>query len=345
LSGRVFHAPVISCHAGFRLKKVVERSPRGSRDRYPYVEVVREYADLLRDEAIELVVVNTPEHTHYELTRQALLAGKHVVVEKAFTPTAAEAQDLIDLAKKEGLVLSVYQNSRWNGDFLTIQKVVENKLLGQLVEYEAHFDRFRNFIQADSWKEDPKPGIGVLYNLGSHIIDQALVLFGWPQSLWAHLRTVRPGGQVVDNFELVLFYENLKVTLKSSYLVREPGPRYTLHGTKGSFVKFGFDPQEEALNAGRLPSEPGWGQEPPERWGKLNTELNGLYFEGKIETIPGSYVGYYDSIYGAIREQKELAVKPEQALRTIAIIEAATQSHQEKRVVALEPLASDPWKK
>lgn len=343
LSGRVFHAPVISCHAGFELTKIVERRPRGARERYPHVEVVPDFQDLLRDEALELVVVNTPEHTHYELAKQALEAGKHVVVEKAFTPTATEAQQLINLARGKGRVLSVYQNSRWNGDFLTIQKILENKLLGELVEYEAHFDRFRNFIQPDSWKEDPKPGIGVLYNLGSHLIDQALVLFGWPDAVWAHLRTVRPGGQVVDNFEMILFYERLKVTLKSSYLVRESGPRYTLHGTQGSFVKFGFDPQEEALGAGRLPTETGWGQESPERWGKLNTELNGLHFEGKVETIPGSYVRYYDNIHGAIREQKPLAVTAEQARQTIALIEAAMQSDHEQQILELDPLPRDLW--
>jgi scyllo-inositol 2-dehydrogenase (NADP+) len=327
------------------MTKIVERRPRGAKDRYPEVEVVPDFQALLRDEELELVVVNTPEHTHVELARQALQAGKHVVVEKAFTPTVTEAQELIDLARQQGKILSVYQNSRWNGDFLTIQKILANQLLGQLVEYEAHFDRFRNFIQENSWKEDPKPGIGVLYNLGSHLIDQALVLFGWPQALWAQLRTIRPGGKVVDSFELLLLYQGLKVTLKSSYLVREPGPRYTLHGTQGSFVKFGFDPQEEALNAGRLPSEPGWGQEPPERWGKLNTALNGLHLEAKIETIPGSYLGYYANIHDAIREGKPLAVTAEQARQTIAIIEAAMQSDREGRVVELEPLEEELWGK
>lgn len=330
MSGRVFHAPLVTSHPGFKLKKVLERSGRQhSRERYPYIEVVKNFSDILDDQDIELLVVNTPEHTHFEMARQALLAGKHVIVEKAFTPTTREAHTLIELAREQDKSLSVFQNSRWHGDFLTIKKIIEDNLLGQLVEYEAHYDRYRNSIQPNTWKEEDKPGTGVLYNLGSHMIDQVLVLFGWPHSVMADIRIQRPGGKVDDNFEVVLHYENLKVTLKSSYLVREPGPRYTLHGTEGSYVKYGADPQEAALKAGRLPLEEGWGAEPEEQWGKLNTQLGGLHFEGRVETLPGSYLEFYDNIYAAIREKDELQVKPEQAMQTIAIIEAALQSSRE----------------
>jgi predicted dehydrogenase len=272
MSGRVFHAPLITSHAGFKLKKVLERSgTQHSRERYPFVEAVKDFNNILDDGSIELIVVNTPEHTHYELGREALLAGKHVVIEKAFTTTSAEAQALIDLAKDKGKVLSVFQNSRWHGDFLTVRKIIDNNLVGQLVEFEAHYDRYRNFIQPNTWKEEPKPGAGVLYNLGSHMIDQALVLFGWPQSLLADVRIQRPGGKVDDNFEVVLHYEDIKVTLKSSYLVREPGPRYTIHGTEGSFVKYGTDPQEALLKSGRSPLEESYGSEPEELPTPANT--------------------------------------------------------------------------
>jgi predicted dehydrogenase len=336
MSGKVFHAPLLTAHPSFRLHTVVQRSGQDAQEKYPEVKVARAFEEMLADKAIELVVVNTPEHMHFEMAQQTLQAGKHVVVEKAFTTTVQEAQTLIALAQKQGLLLSVFQNSRWHGDFLTLKKIIENKLLGKLVEYEAHYDRFRNFVQPDSWKEEPYPGTGVLYNLGSHMIDQVLVLFGWPEAVMADLRIQRPGGKVHDNFEVVLHYHQLKVTLKSSYLVREPGPRYVLQGINGSFMKYGGDAQEALLKAGRSPLEENWGAEPPELWGKLNTQLDDLHFEGKVETIPGSYLGFYENIYAVIREKAALEVKPEQAMQTIAIIEAAQQSHDKKCVISLE---------
>lgn len=339
LSGRVFHAPLISAHPGFHLKKILDRNGKGlAKEKYPQVEVANDYDNLLNDDTIDLIVVNTPEHTHYELGTQALSAGKHVIIEKAFTATSQEAQSLIDLAASKGKMLSVFQNSRWHGDFITIQKILNNKLLGRLVEFEAHYDRYRNVIQKDSWKEEPKPGIGSLYNLGSHLIDQALVLFGLPHSLWADLSIQRPEGKVYDCFEVTLYYEDLKVVLKSSYLVREPGPRYVLHGTAGSFVKHGSDGQEFLLKAGKSPLDGDYGYDPRQQWGKLNTQLGDLHFEGNIETSRGSYMGFYDNIYAVLRANKSLTVKPEQALNTIKIIEAAIKSNSEKRLIYLEGL-------
>lgn len=338
MSGRVFHAPLITSHDGFKLRKVLERSgTRYSAEKYSFVEVVKEFNHILDDKSIELVVINTPEHTHYDLARQALLTEKHVIIEKAFTTTSAEAQALIELAGQKGRMLSVFQNSRWHSDFLTIRKIIEHNFLGRLIEFEAHYDRYRNFIQPGTWKEEAKPGTGVLYNLGSHMIDQVLVLFGWPQSLFADVRIQRPGGKVDDNFELIFYYaDGFKVTLKSSYLVREAGPRYIIHGTAGSFVKYGADPQEALLKAGKSPLEENWGLEPEEQWGKLNTQFGGLHFEGKIESSRGSYLGFYENIYNVIRNNDELTVKPEQALNTIAIIEAAMKSSKEKQIVLLD---------
>lgn len=337
MSGAVFHAPLITSHPGLNLKKVLERSgSQRSKERYPNLNVVKNFSDILNDEEIELVIINTPEYTHFELSKEALSAGKHVVVEKAFTTTSSEAEKLIDLAKDKGRVLSVFQNSRFHGDFLTIQEIINNNLLGKLVEMEIHYDRFRNFIRQSTWKEDPKTGAGNLYNLGSHIIDQVLVLFGMPDSLYGDIRIQRPGGQVDDNFEVIMNYNNLKVTLKSSYLVKEPGPRYILHGTEGSFVKYGTDPQEAFLQAGKSPLLPDYGVEPEEHWGKLNSQVGRLHFQGKIETIRGSYLNYYDNIYNAIRKNEDLLVKPEQAKQTITIIEAAIKSNEEGRVVSLD---------
>jgi scyllo-inositol 2-dehydrogenase (NADP+) len=333
MSGSVFHAPLLAAHPGFTLKKMLERSAEKSKARYPQVEVVRDYGDLLQDEEIRLVVVNTPNALHYEMARQALEAGKHVVLEKPFTVTAAEGEELTQLAKEQNLILSAFQNRRWDGDFRTVQQVVESGWLGELVEFEGHYDRFRNYIEANTWKEETGPGSGILYNLGSHMIDQALVLFGLPQAVTADIRTQRPGGQVEDAYDLLLEYGKLKVVLKSSYLVREPGPRYTLHGTEGSFIKHGLDPQEDALKAGGTFTDPGWGREPEKDWGLLNTQLDGLHLRGTVETLPGTYQAFYQNIYDAIQGRAGLAVTAEQATNVIRIIEAAMQSNEEKRRV------------
>jgi predicted dehydrogenase len=338
LSGRVFHAPLLHAHSGFRLHSILQRNKKSALEKYPYVTIAGSFETLLADDAIELLVINTPEYLHYEMAKQALEAGKHVVVEKAFTPTVKEAKALISLAEARGKMLSVFQNSRWHGDFLTIQKILNSGMLGQLVDFEAHYDRFRNTVDEGNWKEEAHPGTGVLYNLGSHMIDQALVLFGWPKAVQADIRIQRPGGKVEDNFTLELHYARLKVTLRSSYLVREQGPRYVLHGTQGSFVKYGGDPQEGMLKSGMSPLEAGFGQESPDKWGRLNTALHGLHMEGQVETLPGAYLGYYDSIFSAIREGSAPAVKAAEALRVIAIIEAAMLSNAENRKVFPEPV-------
>ena len=335
MSGLVFHAPLLSAHSGFRLTTVLERSANKSQQRYPEVKVVRSFDELVQDQALELIVVNTPNQLHLDMARQALEAGKHVILEKPFTVNSHDAQTLINLAKANNRMLSVFQNRRWDGDFLTVQQVLKQNLLGKLVEYEAHFDRFRNYIEANTWKEEAVPGSGILYNLGSHMIDQALVLFGKPTAVTAELGIQRPHGKVDDYYHITLHYPTLRATLKSSYLVREAGPRYILHGTEGSFLKYGLDPQEDALKAGRVPTEANWGIEEKNYWGTLNTQINNLHFQGAIQTLPGSYQNFYESIYAAIREGKAPAVKPEEAMLGIQIIEAALQSNQEKRTVNL----------
>jgi scyllo-inositol 2-dehydrogenase (NADP+) len=335
MAGQVFHAPVIAAVPGLRLAKVVERRGETSRQRYPWIEVVREAAALFEDEAIELIVVATPNASHYDLTRQALLAGKHVVVDKPFTLTSEQARQLIELARQQNRVLSVFQNRRWDGDFQTVRQIVRQGCLGRLVEYESHFDRFRNYFSPErAWREEGGPGSGVLFDLGSHLIDQAQVLFGLPQMLTADIRSQREAGKADDQFELILHYDQLKVTLKAGLLVREPGPRFALHGTEGSFVKYGVDPQEEALKRGLSPGEPDWGLEPKEQWGTLNTQIGGLHFHGKVETARGCYQAYYENVHQAITGQAELIVKPEEARNTIRMIELALQSNAEKRTVA-----------
>lgn len=333
MSGEIFHGPLLAAHAGFTLASIVQRHGEKSREHYPQSKLVRHTDDVMADDSIELIIVNTPNETHEALVTQALEAGKHVVVEKPFTVTTAEANTLIALAKKKNRILTVFQNRRWDGDFRTVQNVIANRLVGTLVEFEAHYDRFRNYIEANTWKEENRPGTGILYNLGSHMLDQVLVLFGMPLAVDARMGAQRPHGQVDDFYDIRLQYKGFQCIVKSSYLVREAGPRYVLHGTEGSFVKYGLDPQEQALKERKAPGSAGWGQEPVAYWGKLNTTLAGLHYEGTIETLPGDYLQFYNTVYGAIREGKPLAVKPEEALQVIQLIEACMASSRDRTTI------------
>lgn len=339
MAGRVFHAPVISSIPGFRLRKIRANRPASielAQATYPSAEIVGDDKAILDDENIDLVVVATTNATHYTLAKAALRAGKHVVVEKPFTVTSDEATELIALAKHQHRILTVYHNRRWDSDFKTIRKLLENKLLGNLVEYEVHFDRFRNVPAPNTWKEESTPGTSLLYDLGSHLIDQALYLFGLPQEVTADLRIQRPGGKIIDNFEVILHYpDGLKVTLKAGMLVKQPGPHFILSGDQGSFVKYGMDVQEAALKAGLSPAaNADWGIEPEALWGRLDTDYNGLRLVGKVQSEPGNYRGFYENVYKAIRGEEELVVKPEQARNTIRVIELAMQSSEEKRTLS-----------
>ncbi len=333
MSGQVFHGPLLKAHPDFEITKILERSKNLSRKDYPDTQLVRDFNDLIQDKEVELIIINTPENSHYELACKALKAGKHVVTEKPFTQTVAQGEELIELAEKNNCMLSVFQNRRWDSDFLTVSEVIKKQFLGRLVEFESHFDRYRNFIKPDTWKEDPETGTGTLYNLGSHLIDQALQLFGIPQSVWADIRALRTGAKVDDSFDIFLQYPDVKVTLKASYLVRQPGPRYILHGTHGSFLKYGTDVQEEDLKQGMNQLHPNWGAEPKSLWGMLDTEIDGMHFMGKIESFSGAYQKYYDNIFEVIRNNKELIVKPCQALDVIKIIEAAKESNEMHKAV------------
>ncbi len=335
MSGKVFHVPLLHAHPGFEIKRILQRNSDSSKEKYPYVELARHYRELLDDPDIELVIVNTPDHTHFEFARESLEAGKNVIVEKPFTLTVDEGGKLINLARKKKRMLSIFQNRRWDGDFLTVKKIIKERMLGRLVEFESHFDRYRNCIK-DNWKEDPAFGSGTLYNLGSHTIDQALVLFGMPEYVNADIRILREGARVDDSFDIRLGYPGVKVTVKGGYLVREQGPRYILHGTGGSFLKSGIDPQEERLTLGHLPDETDWGMDTEENWGILNTTVNGLHFRGKVETLPGTYPEYYTNIYNALVKGQELIVKPEESLNVIKIIQAAFESSKSKNTIDLK---------
>lgn len=334
LGGRVFHAPIIDSVEGYQLDKVYETKEENIKHllgRYPQVQVVSTVDSIIHDPEVQMVVVATPNVFHYDLAKRAMENGKDIVVEKPFTVTTQEADQLIALSKSNRRLLAVHHNRRWDSDFRTVEKIVKSHFLGEIVDYQANFDRYRVEFKGN-WREEEQPGSGILYDLGSHLIDQALILFGLPQEVFGQLEIQKEGGKTVDFFRVILKYPHLSATLKAGMLVREAGPRFALHGTKGSFVKYGLDVQEEALKIGLLPkSTDGWGQEPEGLWGKINTELNGSHIIGKVESEPGDYREFYRNVYQAILGEKSLIVQPEQARNTIRIIELAEESHTQKR--------------
>lgn len=334
LGGRVFHAPFVDVVPGFNLAMIRETSAPNmelAAKRYPHAQIVSGSQDIFQNQDIDLVVIATPNKLHFTLAKEAMLAGKHVVVEKPFTVTSEEADELIALSEKKKLLLTVNQNRRWDSDFMTVKRVLKSQKLGRLVEYEAHYDRFRNTLRPSTWKEEGTLGTGVLFDLGSHLIDQAQVLFGLPREITAFLGKQRDNTLIIDHFQLILHYTALKVTLKSGFLVNAHLPKYILLGTEGSFVKYGMDVQESALNQGTVPSEDeSWRKEPKEIWGTLNTLPGG---DSKIESVPGNYRAFYENLLLALTVSEPMAVLPEQARNTIRIIELAMQSSEEKRTL------------
>jgi predicted dehydrogenase len=329
MSGEVFHGPLLDAHPGFEIGPVWQRNPaQPPKHSHP---VVYSMEEILNDRSVELVIVNTPNETHFPYAMAALKAGKHVLVEKPFTVKTSEADALIAEAGRQNKILTVFQNRRWDGDFLTVQKVIQQNLVGKIVEVETHYDRFRNYIEPGTWKEMAASGTGILYNLGSHLLDQVILLFGMPLYTDARIGIQRPDGKVDDFYDLRLEYQGFHVIVKSSYLVKEQGPRYILHGTEGSFIKYGLDVQEQALKEKKNPGTPGWGSEGEEGWGKLNTTT----YNGPVETVPGNYLVFYDGLYEAIRNGKPLPVKPHESREVIRLIEACYQSSQTKCAVKL----------
>ena len=321
MSGEFFMAPFIAANPGFNLTTILERHSERSKQFYPSVKIVKSFSEILNDSEINLVIIATPNSTHYDFGRQALLAGKNVIIEKPFTLTSNEAQELISIAQEKKLILSPFQNRRWDGDFLTVKKIIDSNVLGELVEFRSHFDRFRNYIKPNSWKEEPDPGSGLLYDIGPHLIDQVLQLFGNPNSVYADLRTTRKDSKIIDNFELILYYDRLKVILNSGYLYHQSLVRFALFGTEGSYIKNGLDPQEDTLKLSGYTPGPNWGKEPKKMWGTLSTYNSGKTNLQKYKTLPGSYQNYFQNIQEAILHQNQLIVTPTQAQQTTKIIE------------------------
>jgi scyllo-inositol 2-dehydrogenase (NADP+) len=321
LSGRYLQAPFFDTNPNFNLKTIVSNN-QNPQEFYPSVKVARSLEEVLLDETIDLVSICSPNATHYEYAKRALLSGKHVLVEKPFTATSQEAEELILLSQKQQKTLSVFQNRRFDSDFMTVKKLIESGSLGEILNFEIHFNRFKPLLNPKKWKEVVSPASGIIYDLGSHIIDQVIVLFGTPQNVWGQTFTQRENSEIEDAFDIKLDYGKLKVTLKSSLLVREESPRYLIHGTKGSFVKYGIDVQEDHLRAGMMPEDVGFGIEPSTQDGILYSEKGGISVQEIIKTEQGNWALLFQNLHDAIVDGKELLIKPEEVLEQIRIIEA-----------------------
>ncbi len=347
VAGKYMHAPFIVTQPGnYEVVAVLERRLEESKHLFPASKIVRSIEELLLMDEVELVIITTPNDTHLPYAKAALMAGKNVVLEKPFTNNTEDALELIALSQQVNKTLSVFQNRRYVSDFLTIKEILGKQLLGTVHEFEAHYHRYRPEAKPNAWREENTPGSGILYDLGSHLIDQALCLFGMPKAVTADIRMQRPHAKTVDNFELKLDYGFTKVILKSGMLVREPGPRYMIHGTAGSFIKSGEDPQEVLMRAGKLPTEvPGWGEEKSEFYGLLHTGFDGKIINEKYPSLKGNYGLYYQNLYKTIRQNTPLRERAEHGYNTIRIIELAMESDRQKATVLCDKLLNIEYPK
>lgn len=335
LAGQAFHAPMIRGVERMELGCVLERHTSLAQQRYPEVRIARTLDEMLSDKSINLCVVATPNDTHYSYTKACLEAGRDVVVDKPFTPTMAEAEELVRLAADRGRLITVYQDRRWDGAFRTVKKLVAAGTLGTVMEYEARFDRFRLDAKPGAWREKADfPAAGVLWDLGPHLIDGALVLFGEPETIYCSAFCQRESSTVDDAFEVYMEYPRTRASLRARIIAYAPSHHLLLHGTAGSFVKYGMDPQEEILRSDHYPDGldwgANWGLEPEERWGTLSP-VGGK--PRKVETERGDYRGFYANVRDAMEKKAALDVTPEQALRTMRALLLAQKSSREGRKV------------
>ena len=328
--GKVFHAPLIAATPGLLLHTVVSSDAAKVHADWPEVKVVAELATALADAEIDLVVIATPDPLHASQAHAALDAGKAVVIDKPFAVTLDEARAVADHAQRAGKQLSLFHNRRWDSDFLTLQALIADGSLGEIVQYESHFDRFRPLVRG-RWRE--KPGAGALLDLGPHLIDQALKLFGPPVAVYADLAAQKDGGQSPDYFHLVLRYPRLRVLLHASQMTVASDLRMAVHGTQGSFVKQGLDDQENALKAGVIPGSDGWGLDP--RPGTLTTPHGEGTVSRVVESLPGDYLAYYAAIRDALSGHGANPVPPGEALAVMELIDLAQRSAAEGREIQL----------
>lgn len=334
MAGRVFHGPLISSVEGLELAAVVERKTNAAAERYAGITTYRSIEELLGDKTIQLMVIATPSGSHFELAKMALEAGKDLVVDKPMCARAAEIAELMEIAARKKVKLIPFHNRRWDGDFRTIQKLLHEEALGRLVSFESYFDRWRPQPKPDAWKELNAPGSGVLLDLGTHLIDQALQVFGLPLEVSAEVtreRAPRDGSD--DSFTVRLYYGGLTATLGANAL-SEPGrARFHLRGTKGNYWKFGLDSQEAWLNEVTRIEAADWGNEEARKWGTLYTEVVGAMISRPVEAVRGDYRLFYAGVRDAILGLSETPVKTEEALHVAQVIEWARESVRERRVM------------
>ena len=335
IAGRIFHAPVIRAVPGFELTCIVQRTGDSAREKYPDTAVVGSVDELLADRSIRLVVIATPNDSHFELAKQCLLAGRDVVVDKPLATTFGAAQELDQMAREAGRLLSVYQNRRWDGDFLTVQKLIGAGTLGRLALFESHYDRYRLARRSGAWREAAGPGSGVLFDIGPHLVDQALALFGMPEAIAADVRMERDDAVVDDAFDILLRYPKFQALLRATMIACTPGPRFVLNGTLGSFIKHGMDPQEDALKAGGQPGTEGWGEEDESSWGTLTLAGDDRTIRRAVRTEAGDYREFYANVRDAILGKAPLEVTTGQAVRVIQLLEMARASSKEQRLLSL----------
>jgi len=334
LAGRAFHAPVIRAVPGMRLSAICQRSGNEAAERYPDVRIVRSVEELLEMREIRLVVIATPNDTHYSLARQCLAAARDVVVDKPFTTTLEEAKTLVLFAKEAGRLITVYQNRRYDGDFQAIRGLVAEGTLGRVVRFETNYDRYRPKLKPGAWRESTRAGSGILFDIAPHLIDHALVLFGLPQAVTADVRIERENAVADDAFDIMLHYpRGMRAVLRSSILAAAPRPRFVLHGTKGSFVKQTFDPQENNLRHGKIPTDTAWGAEPEENWGVLAAASGDGLGQRRIPSASCDYRDYYANVRDALLGKATLAVTPEWSLDVMRLLELARQSSEKCRTI------------
>ncbi|HEK9102152.1 oxidoreductase [Bacillus pfraonensis] len=329
-SSTTFHIPLLQTIDEFDICAIVSSKEEVVKEALPTVQVVQTIGELVKRDDIDLVVITSPNTTHFPFVKEAILHGKHVVVEKPFVVSIEEGEELIRLAKEHNVFVSVYHNRRFDNDFLTIKKLIEEKQIGNVYAYEAHFDRFRPHVR-NRWREKNLPGSGILYDLGSHLIDQALHLFGKPDAVSADVVKQRPGAETDDYFHIVLHYGIKRVVLHSSSYVKHAGPHFSVHGDKGSIVKYGMDSQEEQLKAGMKPGDIGYGEDQESQFAVLETEEETKH----IPTEVGCYEMYYKGIRDSILNGLQPPVTAEEGLQVIRMIQAAIESSETGRVISL----------
>ncbi|MBC7744245.1 MAG: Gfo/Idh/MocA family oxidoreductase [Flavobacterium sp.] len=323
MSGKIFHAPFLKTHPGFKFHAVLERTQQSAQKDYPEITSVKSADDLFNDQEIELLIINTPNYTHYELAKKALLSNKHVLIEKPATTTSAEIKELFDLGRSRNKKVMVYQNRRYASDYLATKNILDSGSLGEIIEMHLRFDRYRNFIGPKEFKETSLPGSGILYDLGSHLLDQSLCLFGNPAHFHKTLGKFRKGSEVDDYAHLHLQYTNkMNVFITMSMLAADPQPGIVIHGTKGSFIKSFCDTQEEQLQAGMLPDDEDFGKEPSGNEGLLTVmDEGGLKSQKLIASREGRYIDFFEAVYQTTRNEKEFPVKEEEIIWQLELLE------------------------